>query len=176
MRGNLTKYLCLFDSIIFQVIFKVVSIILFLDNIECFIPAEIKLIKKVQNYVISIFGGFTFLKFIITFYPLSYCSCPDCSSFSPSNQQSLLPQAIPTPLFTSMGHVNKFLGYSTSYAVLFISPWLLWNYLLVLLNPLTSSPIPLHLPPVWQPSKCSLYLWLCLCSCLLSLFFRFNCW
>ena len=91
MRGNLTKYLCLFDSIIFQVIFKVVSIILFLDNIECFIPAEIKLIKKVQNYVISIFGGFTFLKFIITFYPLSYCSCPDCSSFSP------LQPAVPTP-------------------------------------------------------------------------------
>ena len=35
-----------------------------------------------------------------------------------------------------------------SYSV-FISPWLFCNYLLVLLNPLTSSPIPPNPPPIW---------------------------
>ena len=35
----------------------------------------------------------------------------------------------------------------------FTSPWLFCNYLFVLLNPLTSSLIPLHHPPIWQPSK-----------------------
>ena len=86
-----------------------------------------------------------------------------------------LPQAISPPLFTSKGHVYKFSGYSISCTVLYI-PWLLCNDLFVLLNPLTSSLISLHLPPIWQPSKCSPYHWLCLCSCLLSLFFRFSCW
>ena len=38
----------------------------------------------------------------------------------------------------------------------FTSPWLFCNYLFVLLNPLTSSPIPLHSPPIWQPSKHSI--------------------
>ena len=41
-------------------------------------------------------------------------------------------------------------------ALYFISPWLFCNYLFVLLNPLTSSPILLHPPPIWQPSKHSL--------------------
>ena len=59
----------------------------------------------------------------------------------------------------------------------FISPWLLCNYLFVLLNPLICSPIPTHPPPIWQPSTCSLYPRICLCSSyLFSLFFRFNCW
>ena len=57
-----------------------------------------------------------------------------------------------------------------------ISPWLFCDYLLVLLKPLTSSPIPPHLPLTWQPSKYSPYPWFCLCSCLLSFVFRFNCW
>ena len=39
---------------------------------------------------------------------------------APSTQYPLLPQAIPTPLFMSMGHVYKFFGYSISYAVLYI--------------------------------------------------------
>ena len=30
------------------------------------------------------------------------------------------PQAIPTPLFMSMGQENKFFGYSISYIILFI--------------------------------------------------------
>ena len=59
----------------------------------------------------------------------------------------------------------------------FTSPWLFCNYLLVLLNPLTSLPIPSHPPPFWQPSKCLPCPWFCLCSSsLLSLIFRFNCW
>ena len=39
----------------------------------------------------------------------------------------------------------------------FTSPWLFCNHLFVLLNPLTSSPIPPHSPPIWQPTKYSLY-------------------
>ena len=35
----------------------------------------------------------------------------------------------------------------------FTSPWLFCNYLFVLLNPLTSSPISLQSPPIWQTSK-----------------------
>ena len=58
----------------------------------------------------------------------------------------------------------------------FTSPWLFCNYLFLLVNPLTSSPIPPHSPPIWQSSKLSPYPWFCLCSCLLSLFFRFNSW
>ena len=37
---------------------------------------------------------------------------------SPPTQHSPLPQAIPTPLFMSVGHVCKFFGYSISYTVL----------------------------------------------------------
>ena len=55
------------------------------------------------------------------------------------------------------------------------SPRLFCNYLFVLLSPLTSSIIPTYPPPIWQPSKCSLYPCFCLRSSLLSLFFRFNC-
>ena len=58
----------------------------------------------------------------------------------------------------------------------FTFPWLCCNYLFVLLNPLTSSPIPPHAPPIRKPSKCSLYPCSYLCSsCLLSLYFRVNC-
>ena len=37
-----------------------------------------------------------------------------------STQCPLLPQAIPPPLFTSMGHVYKLFGYFVSYTVLYI--------------------------------------------------------
>ena len=59
----------------------------------------------------------------------------------------------------------------------FTSPRLFCNYTFVLLNPLTSSPVPPHPLPFMQWSKPSLYLWFCLCSsCLLNLFYRLNCW
>ena len=52
----------------------------------------------------------------------------------------------------------------------FTSPWLFCNYLFVFLNLLLSSLIPPYPLPIWQSSKCFLYPWFCLCSCLLSLF------
>ena len=65
---------------------------------------------------------------------------------------------------------------ATPFPILYCtSPWPFCNYQFVLLNPLASSPIPPHSPPIWQPSKCSWCPWFCLCSCLLSLFFRFSC-
>ena len=58
---------------------------------------------------------------------------------------------------------------ATPFPVLyFTSPWLFCNYLFVLLNPITSSFILPKPPPIWQPSKCSLYP-----SMILSLFFLF---
>ena len=59
----------------------------------------------------------------------------------------------------------------------FTSLWLFCNYLLVSLNPLTFSPIPLNtlLYGNHQNALC-IHLRLCFYSCLLSLFFRFNCW
>ena len=71
----------------------------------------------------------------------------------PSTQQPPHPQAIPPPLFMSMGHVYKCISSLTApFPILYVtSPWLFCNYLFVLLYPLTSSPIPLGLPPIWQP-------------------------
>ena len=62
----------------------------------------------------------------------------------PSSQHSSLPQVIPTPLFCVHGsYVLSSLA--TSFPILyFTSPWLFYNYLFVLLNPLASSPIPPH--------------------------------
>ena len=40
--------------------------------------------------------------------------------------------------------------------------WLFWNYQLVLLNTFTLLSQPVHKPPLfWQPSVCSLDLWVC---------------
>ena len=59
----------------------------------------------------------------------------------------------------------------------FTSPWLFCNYQFVLLNSLTFFSQPLNPPPIWQPSKCSLYQWVCFCSaCLFILLFRCYCW
>ena len=96
-----------------------------------------------------------FFFFIFLFLFLLQLSQFPPTLFSPSIWQPPLLQAIPTPLLMSMGHAYKFIGYSISYTVLYI-PWLFCKYLFVL-NPLISSPIPLLLPPIWQPSKRSLY-------------------
>ena len=110
--------------------------------------------------------------FLIIFYWLCYYSCPDFSHYTPLHSALPLLQTIPPPLFMSIGHVCKFFGCSISYTVLYIVMAILY-YLFVLLNPLTSSPIP---TPIWQQTKCSRYPWFCLCSSyFLSLFFRFNC-
>ena len=44
----------------------------------------------------------------------------------------------------------------------FMPPWLFCNYQFVLLNPLTFCIHSPNSPLIWQPSKCSLYLWVCL--------------
>ena len=81
---------------------------------------------------------------------------------SPFTHHSPLPQTILTPLFMSMGHVYKFFApFPTLY---FTSPWLFCNYLFILLNPLTSSPIPhtpLHLATL-KTFSISMILSLCL--------------
>ena len=66
--------------------------------------------------------------------------------------------AFPTPSGNpyTIVHVHgswEFLHYSISYTVLY-SPWLFCNYLFVSLNPLTSSPIPLH--PQAKPTPLSM--------------------
>ena len=57
-------------------------------------------------------------------------------------------------------------SFTAPFAILYFTPppWLFCNYLFVLLNLRTSSPISPQSPPIWQPSKCSPYPWFCLCS------------
>ena len=98
---------------------------------------------------------FLFLNlFKIIIYWLCYYSCPNFSPFALLHPVPPLPQGIPA----SCPWVMCISSLATPCPVLyFTSPWLFCNYLFILLNPLTSSPIPPHPPPFWQPSKCSLY-------------------
>ena len=88
-----------------------------------------KVAEKV-NYMITKYGVVTgdvgfcfsnlFVSFLVMFYGLCYyivLILPLCPT-PPSNPP--LSQAIPTPSFTSMGHVCKFFGYSISYTALYI--------------------------------------------------------
>ena len=69
-----------------------------------------------------------------------------------STQYPSLPQAI-YPHHCSRSWVMHVSSLATPFPILcFTSPWLFCNYLFVLLNPLTSSPIAPNLP-IWQPSK-----------------------
>ena len=117
------------------------------------------------------------LFFNFNFYFLNYILLIMLSQFSwlyllctLSTQHTPLPQAIPPPLLMSwVMHISSL---ATPFPILyFTSTQLFCNYLFTLLNPLTSSLIPPCTPPIWQPSKCSVYPWFCLCSCLLSLVF-----
>ena len=129
-----------------------------------------KLSKNVVIARMHVSRNFIYL-YLITFY----YSCPYYYPFDPLHPAPPLPQAVPPPSFMFMGHAYKVFGYSISYSVL-PSPWLFCNYLFVLPNPLTNSPILPHAPPIWQPSKHSLYPRFHLrSSCVLSLFFRFSC-
>ena len=69
-------------------------------------------------------GFFFFFK--ITFYWLCYYSGPDFPPLLSSTWHSPYPQAIPPPLFMSMGHAYKFFGYSISCTVLYIPMAILW--------------------------------------------------
>ena len=72
---------------------------------------------------------------VLTFPPLS-----------PSTHHSL--SLMQSPHHCSCPWVMCISSLATLFPILyFISPWLLCNYLFVLLNPLTSSSIPLYLPP-----------------------------
>ena len=96
--------------------------------------------------IVSAFYNVCVLLFKIIFYWLCYYSCPNFFPFASPLPSYPLPQAISTPIFMSMGHMCKLSGYSISYTVLHI-PMVLCNYLFVLLNPLTSSPVlPYPLP------------------------------
>ena len=92
---------------------------------------------KIQKYIHSLFLLFltsphpqplfwlllcdtsrSFLKII--FYWLCHKSCPNFSPLPPSTLYPHSCQAIPLPLFMSMGHAYKFFGYLISYTVLYI--------------------------------------------------------
>ena len=64
----------------------------------------------------------TSYRHFILFFKLYFIDCSvtvvPISPLYPPTQHPLLPQAILTPLFMSMGHVYKFLGYSISRPVL----------------------------------------------------------
>ena len=49
-----------------------------------------------------------------------YYNCPDFFPFALLHPAPPFPQAIPVPLFISMGHAYKFFGCSLSYTVLYI--------------------------------------------------------
>ena len=111
------------------------------------------------------------LLFKIVFYWLCYYGCPDFSQFVPFHPA---PHSLwQSPHHCSCPPVLRVSSSATPFPIrYFTPPQLFCNYLFVLLNPLTSSPIFPHTPPIWQPSKRSPYPGFCLCSsCLLSLFF-----
>ena len=66
------------------------------------------------------------------------------SSLPLSTQHTALPQDIPTPLFMSMAHKCISSLIPLFPILYFIFTWLFCNYLFILLNSLTSSPIPLY--------------------------------
>ena len=114
--------------------------------------------------------GFFFIYFILLYYAIWLSQFFPPSPLPPSTPNSFRP----SPYLRACPWVMHISSLATSFPILYLtSPWLFCNYLFVLLNPLTSSPISPHPPPIRQPPKCSLYPWFCLSSCLLSLFFRF---
>ena len=72
-----------------------------------------------KNYVFG-FWLLSLMLFLIIFCWLCYYSCPNLSPFAPFHPVPVLPQAIPTPLFMSMGHAYNFFGYFLFYTVLYI--------------------------------------------------------
>ena len=74
---------------------------------------------------------------------------PIFSLLPSSTQHPSLPQAIPHHYSCPwVMHITSLAApFPTPF---FTSPWLFCNYIFVLLNPLTSSPILPHPPPNWQ--------------------------
>ena len=81
------------------------------------------------------------------------------------------------------GHPNKFHTHLTPYIVTrilltkfptpyFTSPWVFYNYQILLLNLFTFFTHPPNQSPIWQLSKFSLYVWISVCpTCLVMLCF-----
>ena len=109
------------------------------------------------NALIYLLSLFSFFIFLIIFYQLCYYSCPDFSLLA------LLPLSNPHYLRQSTHHcscpwVMHISSLDAPFSILqFTSSWKFCNYLFVLLNLLTCSPIPPYPLPIWQPSKRSLY-------------------
>ena len=115
----------------------------------------------------------SFLKII--FYWWCYYSCPSFPPLPHSTQPPALPQAVPAPVFMSLGHVYKFLA--APFPILyFTAPWLFCNYLFLPLNPLTPSPILPHpLPSGNHQNVLHIHDSVSVLVCLVC-FFRFSCW
>ena len=91
--------------------------------------------------------------FLIIFYWLFYFSCSNFNPIAPLHP-ALLRES---PQLCSCPWIVHIRSLATPFPIpYFTSPWLFYNLLFVL-NPLTSSPIPPHAPPIWQPSRCSPY-------------------
>ena len=137
-------------------------IILFLNYILC------------TDYAIMLFLIIFYAMFMLWFWSCYY----SCLDFTPAPATEPCHSLRTSPRHCSCPWVMHISSLATPFPILyFISPCLFCNYPFVLVNPLTSLPIPPYAPPIWQPSKSSPYPWFCLCSsCLLSLFYRFNCW
>ena len=74
----------------------------------------------------------------------------------PSTQRPPLPHQFPH--HCSCLWVLCISSSATPFPILyFTSPWLFYNYLFALLQPLFSSLNPSHPPPIWESSKHSLY-------------------
>ena len=121
-------------------------------------------------------SAINFCLFLNYIYWLCYYSCPNFPPFSP------LHSAAPNSLRQSLHHcscpwVMCISPLATPFPILNLTcPWLFCNYLFVLLNPLTSLPMPPHPPSNRQPSKQSPYPW-SVSVLLVGLVwcFRFNC-
>ena len=141
--------------------------------IFCFSVLVLFFYYKILFYFFTTWFPFHFLNYILLIMLLQlswfFPCCPSPSSIPYSLRQS--------PHHCSNPRVRCVSSLATPFPILhFTSPWPYCTYLFLLLNPLTSSYIPSNLHIIGQPSKCSLYPWFCLCSCLFSLFFRYNFW
>ena len=98
-------------------------------------------------------------------------------SDSPNNSSTHLALCIPYHYHWYHDIINDIITISlTTFLILyFTSSWLFCNCQFVYLNPFTFFTQCPNLPPLWQPSVCSLYPWVCFrFVCSFILFFRFH--
>ena len=87
---------------------------------------------------------------VIIFYGLCYYSCPAFSPFATLHPEPPTPSSNPPTIDCSCPWVMCLSSLATPFSILYCtSPWLFCNYLFVLLNSLTSSPLhPFSLFPL----------------------------